>query len=214
MHHPSGPSGAVRHRLWRIPTNRSAHPQGWHGATGPRRVGFRRCGECRGETPGRGSPNKTPLFAAVPVALRMRVFEGFRKTAPAALATTSVHPDSGVELPERTRVNAVLGNVKTAMTGTYHKAGPRNLPRYLAEFCYRFNRRFAPAAMLPRLGIAVVCTPPMPYRLLTLAEAHWSSGNDLHAVMTRRPTTRYWRVACRSWIQSRRLLHEHDGEMP
>jgi hypothetical protein len=168
----------------------------------------------------------------------MRVFEGFRKTAPAALAATSVHPDSGVvgdgiaaagiepgalvtgngaagvELPERTRVNAVLGNVKTAMKGTYHKAGPRHLPRYLAEFCYRFNRRFAPAAMLPRLGIAVVCTPPMPYRLLTLAEAHWSSGNDLHAVMTRRPTTRYWRVACRSWIQSRRLLHEHDGEMP
>jgi hypothetical protein len=133
----------------------------------------------------------------------MRVVEGFRKTAPAAWAAKFIHPDSivvsdglacfrgiadaglehqamvtgsgaaGVELPERKWINTILGNVKTAMKGTYHKAGPQHLPRYLAEFCYRFNRRFDLAAMLPRLGVAAARTPPMPYRLLTLAEAHW-----------------------------------------
>ncbi|MFZ1575378.1 MAG: IS1595 family transposase, partial [Chromatiaceae bacterium] len=37
--------------------------------------------------------------------------------------------------------------------------------------CYRFNRRFDLAAMLPRLGWAAVRTPPMPHRLLKMAEA-------------------------------------------
>jgi hypothetical protein len=57
--------------------------------------------------------------------------------------------------------------------GTDHQASLRDLPRYLAEFCYRFNRRFDLAAMLPRLGVAAARTPPMPDRLLKLAEAHW-----------------------------------------
>jgi hypothetical protein len=169
-----------------------------------------RGGKCHGETPGRGSPDKTPFIAAVakthedhPIALRMRVVEGFRKTAPAAWAAKVIHPDSsvvgdglacfrgiadagiepramvtgsgavGIELPERSRINTILGNVKTAMKGTYHKASPQHLPRDLAQFCYRFDRRFDLAAMLPRLGVAAARTPPMPYRLLKLAEAHW-----------------------------------------
>ena len=37
---------------------------------------------------------------------------------------------------------------------------------------YRFNRRYDLAAMLPRLAWAAVRTPPMPYRLLKLAEVH------------------------------------------
>jgi hypothetical protein len=45
-------------------------------------------------------------------------------------------------------------------------------PRYLAEFEYRFNRRYDLAAMMPRLGWATVRTPPMPYRLLKLAAVH------------------------------------------
>jgi hypothetical protein len=48
----------------------------------------------------------------------------------------------------------------------------KHLPRYLAEFCYRFNRRFRLEAMLPRLGYAAVRTPPMPFRFLRMAEAH------------------------------------------
>ena len=48
----------------------------------------------------------------------------------------------------------------------------KHVPRYLAEFEYRFNRRYDLAAMMPRLGWAAVRTPPMPYRLLKLAEPH------------------------------------------
>jgi hypothetical protein len=46
------------------------------------------------------------------------------------------------------------------------------MPRYLAEFEYRFNRRYDLAAMMPRFGFVAVLTPPMPYRLLKLAENH------------------------------------------
>ena len=48
----------------------------------------------------------------------------------------------------------------------------KHVPRYLAEFEYRFNRRYDLAAMMPRLGYVAVRTPPMPYRLLKLAEDH------------------------------------------
>jgi transposase-like protein len=67
-------------------------------------------------------------------------------------------------------VNTALGNIKAAITGTYRSIHQKHVPRYLAEFEYRFNRRYDLAAMLPRLGWAAVRTPPMPYRLLKLAE--------------------------------------------
>ncbi len=70
-------------------------------------------------------------------------------------------------------VDTVLGNVKNAMHGTYHAIRAKHLPRYLAEFCWRFNQRFDLAGMLERLGAAAAATPPMPYRLVKLAEAHW-----------------------------------------
>ena len=70
-------------------------------------------------------------------------------------------------------VDTVLGNVKNAMHGTYHAIRAKHLPRYLGEFCWRFNHRFDLAGMLERLGAAAATTPPMPYRLVKLAEAHW-----------------------------------------
>jgi len=153
-------------------------------------------GECHGQTPGRGSPNKT--HDGHPVALRMSVVVGFRKRELAAWTGKFIHPNSivvsdalgcfrgvaatGVEhqpvvtgggaasvaLEDFRWLNTILGNVKNALHGTYHKISPQHLPRYLAEFCYRFNRRFDLAAMLPRLGYAAAHTPPMPYRLLRL----------------------------------------------
>jgi transposase-like protein len=68
-------------------------------------------------------------------------------------------------------VNTALGNIKAAITGTYRAVREKHVPRYLAEFEYRFNRRYDLAAMMPRLGWAALRTPPMPYRLLKLAEA-------------------------------------------
>lgn len=71
-------------------------------------------------------------------------------------------------------VDTMLGNVKNALHGTYRGAiRAKHLPRYLAEFAYRFNRRFDLAGMIGRLGAAAALTPPMPYRLVTLAESHW-----------------------------------------
>lgn len=70
-----------------------------------------------------------------------------------------------------TWVNTMLGNVKNALYGTYHAINAKHLPRYLAEFSYRFNRRFRLEAMLPRLGYIAVRTPPIPIALLRMAEA-------------------------------------------
>ncbi len=69
-------------------------------------------------------------------------------------------------------VNTMIGNVKTAMGGTYHSINSRHLPRYLAEFCYRFNRRFDLRKMMPRFLCVAMRTPPMPGRLLKLAELY------------------------------------------
>ena len=79
-------------------------------------------------------------------------------------------PES-VTLEAFTWVNTMIGNVKNAATGTYHAVSKKHLPRYLAEFSYRFNRRFDLGAMLPRLGYVAARTPPMPRRLLVLAGA-------------------------------------------
>lgn len=77
---------------------------------------------------------------------------------------------ASVKLEAFTWINTLIGNVKNSIHGTYHAVNEKHLPRYLAEFCYRFNRRFKLEDMIPRLGYAAVRTPPMPARLLKLAE--------------------------------------------
>jgi transposase-like protein len=75
-----------------------------------------------------------------------------------------------VSLEALTWVNTMISNVKRSINGTYHAINHKHLPRYLAEFCYRFNRRFVLEDMLPRLCYVAVRTPPMPMRLLKMAE--------------------------------------------
>ena len=70
-------------------------------------------------------------------------------------------------------LNIILGNVKNALHGTYHAISARHLPRYLAEFCYRFNRRFCLHAMVEQLAAVAITTSPIPQRLLKLAEVRW-----------------------------------------
>ena len=43
----------------------------------------------------------------------------------------------------------------------------------VGAFAWRFNRRFVLKTIHERLAIAAATTPPMPYRLLKLAEARW-----------------------------------------
>ena len=78
---------------------------------------------------------------------------------------TSKRPASGA-----TWVNTILGNIKRSLHGTYHRLSSKHLPRYLAEFSYRFNRRFSLTEMFPRLAFVALRTAPMPYRVLKLAE--------------------------------------------
>ena len=70
-------------------------------------------------------------------------------------------------------VNTILGNVKNSLNGAYHFFQKKHIPRYLAEFQYRFNRWFDLPSMVPRLAYISLRTPPMPMRLLTLAEKGW-----------------------------------------
>jgi len=72
-----------------------------------------------------------------------------------------------------TWLNTMIGNVKKAIHGTYHAVSLEHLPRYLAEFCYRFNRRYQLGDMIERLAHVALRTPPMPQRLLKLAEDRW-----------------------------------------
>ena len=51
--------------------------------------------------------------------------------------------------PALTWVNTILGNVKRSFHGTYHHFSSKHLPRYLAEFSYRFSRRFSLPEMFP-----------------------------------------------------------------
>jgi hypothetical protein len=67
-------------------------------------------------------------------------------------------------------VNTALGNIKSALTGTYRHVSSNHVARYLAEFQYRFNRRNDLAGMLSRLTYVALRTPPMPGKLLKLAE--------------------------------------------
>jgi len=69
-------------------------------------------------------------------------------------------------------VNTALGNIKAAITGTYRAINSKHVSRHLAEFEYRFNRRYDLAAMIPRLTWAAVRITPLPYRLLKLAEVY------------------------------------------
>ena len=80
---------------------------------------------------------------------------------------------SSVELPYFKWVNTMISNVKNSIHGTYHAIGLKHLPRYLAEFCYKFNRRYNLESLIERLIFASIHAPPMPYRLLKLAEQRW-----------------------------------------
>ena len=153
-----------------------------------------------GKTPIVAAVETTP--SGKPSRLKLRRVKGFRRAEITALAKRHFDPAStivsdglrcftGVSnagcvhqpiitgsgrkaalVPAFKWVNTTLGNIKSAITGTYRAVRDKHVPRYLAEFEYRFNRRYDLAAMMPRLGYVAVRTPPMPYRLLKLAEDH------------------------------------------
>ena len=70
-------------------------------------------------------------------------------------------------------VNTLIGNIKTALTGTYHAVKFAKYGyRYLAEVQFRFNRRYDMRAMLGCLLKALVATPRQPENGIRVAEVH------------------------------------------
>jgi len=165
---------------------------------GGERAGGKRGRGAPGKTPFVAAVETTP--ESKPVCLKLRRVTSFCSRAISGFAKRSLDPDCEVvsdglacfaavadagcrheviktgsgaaaaRKPAFKWVNTALGNIKAAITGTYRAIHEKHVPRYLAEFEYRFNRRYDLAAMLPRLTWAAVRTPPMPYRLLKLAE--------------------------------------------
>ncbi|MGE0674907.1 MAG: IS1595 family transposase [Methylibium sp.] len=77
------------------------------------------------------------------------------------------------EIAQLKAVNTVLGNLKTAIAGTYHAFKfAKYADRYLAEYQFRFNRRFDLAALMQSLIRAALTCKPAPMPSLRMAEDH------------------------------------------
>lgn len=101
----------------------------------------------------------------------LSAFRALRAEVASHLAIVTGSGRSSAEHPEFQWVNIVLGNLKTAISGTYHAFKfAKYAPRYLAEFQYRFNRRYDLRSILPRLLRAAATTTPWPEHRLTRAE--------------------------------------------
>ena len=63
-------------------------------------------------------------------------------------------------------VNTALGNIKTALAGTYHHVSAKHAQSYLTSFAYRFNRRFQLDSIVERLAWAATHTSPQLYKVI------------------------------------------------
>lgn len=119
------------------------------------------------------------IFAALHIATSATVVSDglwcFRSTAIVGATHQRFATGGGsasAELPQFNAINTLLGNLKTAIGGTYHAFDfAKYAHRYLAEFQYRFNRRFDMRALFGRLLAALVAAPASPEHRLRLAEA-------------------------------------------
>ena len=86
-----------------------------------------------------------------------------------AATTSRWSPAPGRRPPNGCRfkwVNTTLGNIKTALVGTYHHVSPKHAQRYLASYAWRFNRRYQLDSLTERLAYACARTAPHPYRVI------------------------------------------------
>ena len=83
-----------------------------------------------------------------------------------------------VRIPAFKWVNTAPGDIEFAIVGAYRVVSSKHVPRYLASSNTASTGDPA-SPTIPRLTWASVRTPPMPYRLLKLAEVHAKSGNNI-----------------------------------
>src|SRR3954464_5444891 len=161
---------------------------------GGERSGGKRGRGAAGKTPIVAAVETTPERR--PRRLRLTVVEGFRKREVEKLAKAAIEPGSDVvsdglscwpavekagcthspivtgsgkrapSLAPFRWVNTTLGNVKTAIAGTYHHVSAKHAQSYLTSFAYRFDRRFRLDSIVERLAWAAVHTAPQPYRVV------------------------------------------------
>ena len=94
--------------------------------------------------------------------------------APLTAVGVSHEPIPQIE-PERAAeilpwAHVVISNLKTWLRGTFHGVSPKYLRRYLAEFTYRFNRRWREEELFHFVLRRAAQGEPLPYHRLT-AEA-------------------------------------------
>lgn len=65
-------------------------------------------------------------------------------------------------------LHTVVSNAKAFINGTFHGLDKKHLSFFLAEFCYRFNRRFTPDELLNRLLFSCLVGTKISYAELTL----------------------------------------------
>src|SRR3954466_14883453 len=161
---------------------------------GGERQGGKRGRGAAGKTPFVAAVETTPERR--PKRLRLTVVKGFRKREVEKLAKAAIEPGANVVsdglscwavekagcahfamatgagkkaaswTPFRW-VNTTLGNVKTAIAGTYHHVSPKHAQSYLTSFAYRYNRRRQLDSIVERLAWAATRTAPHPYRVIT-----------------------------------------------
>ena len=66
-------------------------------------------------------------------------------------------------------VHIVLSNLKRFLLGTHHMPEAKHLPRYVAEFTYRFNRRGQESTLFRHLARACLSTKTITYKDLVAA---------------------------------------------
>jgi len=139
------------------------------------------------------------VFAAQPIAPSAKVVTDglwcFQATAIVGAEHERVVTGGGkasVMLPQFKAVNTLLGNLKTAISGTYHAFEyAKYSHRYLAEMQYRFNRRFDMRSILSRLLTSLIAAPACPERRLRMAEVLRQSGEDMASTTRRRVQLRH-----------------------
>ena len=115
--------------------------------------------------------NKTLAASAQVISDGLHCFKGIAGVVASHTAITVSSGRQVVMRPEFRRVNTVLSNLKTAISGTYHAFKfVKYAHRYLAEVQYRFNRRFDLSSILARLVRAAAGTGPRPESMIRLAE--------------------------------------------
>jgi len=103
----------------------------------------------------------------------LKAFMGFADAGMGHEAVILRSTRASCNRPRFVWVNTVIANVKNSLTGTFRATRKVHAQRYLAQFVWRFNRRWDLPSLLGRLLHAASRTPPFPYGLVKIADVGW-----------------------------------------